>query len=49
MKDFHDDIKVFVISHIQSNVLQRTALLLFKLHAWINELDGRGMLSVNQF
>ena len=33
----------------QSNVLQLTALFLSKLHAWINNLDARGMLSVNHF
>ena len=32
-----------LLSQIQSNVLQRTTLLLSKLYAWINELDGRGM------
>ena len=37
-----------LLSQIQSNVLQRIALLLSKLHGvWFNELDGRGMLSVN--
>ena len=37
-----------LLSRIQSNVSQRATLLLSKLHAWINKLDGRGMLSVNQ-
>ena len=34
---------------IQSNVSQRATFLLSKLHARIDELDGRGMLSVNEF
>ena len=36
---------ISLLFEIQRNVLQRATLL---LHAWI-ELEGRGMLSVNQF
>ena len=32
-----------------NNVSQRATFLLSKLYAWIDELDGRGMLSVNEF
>ena len=37
-----------LLSLIQ-NVSQRATLLLSKLHAWTDKLDGRSMLSVNQF
>ena len=38
-----------VRNHLVISDSKRATLLLSKLHAWINELDGRGMLSVNQF
>ena len=40
---------ISMLSRIQSNVSQRATLLLSKLRAWIDKLDGRGILSVNQF
>ena len=40
---------ISMLSRIQSNVSQQATLLLSKLHAWIDKLNGCGMLSVNQF
>ena len=38
-----------LLSRIQCNVSKRATLLLSKLHAWVDKLDGRRMLSLNQF
>ena len=38
-----------LLSRIQCNVSKRATLLLSKLYAWIDKLDGRSMLSLNQF
>ena len=38
-----------LLYRIQCNVSKRATLLLSKLHAWIDKLDGCRMLSVNKF